>query len=194
MPATWEFVDRAVPAELRERVLEAAIDELTRWGIERFSVGAMAARHDIDEMSVYKYWGSNQRLLLDVVTFKSDEIIVVPNTGSLRSDLESVALSVAAYLNTSVGRRLVRALVRDHRIQQPDETRQIYWKRRHETIRTVLDQAAVRGELRDGVDPLAAVQILIAPLNILGLYTDEPIPDKYCTSLADLAWRALVRH
>jgi AcrR family transcriptional regulator len=162
--------------------------------VERFSVAAMAARHQIDVGSVYTYWGSSQRLLLDLMFFKSDQTIVAPNTGSLRGDLEAMALAVAAYLNTSVGRRLVRALVRDYRAQQLDDTRKIYWRRRFETIRTILDQAALRGELRENVRPLAAVQILVAPLNVVGLYTDDPIDDAYCLSVAELAWRALVRH
>ena len=82
-----EFVDSAVPPELRERVLSAALDELTRWGVERFSVEAMATGHGIDADSVYRYWGNTQRLLLDVMFHKSDQTVVTPNTGSLRGDL-----------------------------------------------------------------------------------------------------------
>ena len=110
MPSSWEFVDCAVPQELRERVLAAALDEVTRWGVERFSVAAMAARHGLDEQLIYRYWGSSQRLLLDTMFFRADDIIMAPNTGSLRGDLEAMALAVARYLNTSDGRRLQRAM------------------------------------------------------------------------------------
>ncbi|HYJ56012.1 MAG TPA: TetR/AcrR family transcriptional regulator C-terminal ligand-binding domain-containing protein [Mycobacterium sp.] len=190
----WEFVDSAVPQELRERVLVAALDELTHWGVERFSLGAMSARHGIDIESVYRYWGNSQRLLLDVMSFESDQIIVAPSTGSLRGDLDAMALSVAAYLNASVGRRLLRAMVIDDRAQHRDDTRVIYWRMRYETIRTILDQAALRGELREDVDHVAGVQILLAPINIRALYTDDPIDDRFCLSVADLAWHALARH
>jgi len=141
----WEFVDSAVPQELRERVLVAALDELTHWGIERFSVGAMSARHGIDVELVYRYWGNSQRLLLDVMNFESDQIIVAPGTGSLRGDLVAMALSVAEYLNASVGRRLLRAMVIDDRAQHRDDIRVIYWRLRYETNRTILDQAGLCG-------------------------------------------------
>jgi len=190
----WEFVDSAVPQELRERVLVAALDELTHWGIERFSVGVMSARHGIDVELVYRYWGNSQRLLLDVMNFESDQIIVAPGTGSLRGDLVAMALSVAEYLNASVGRRLLRAMVIDDRAQHRDDIRVIYWRLRYETIRTILDQAALRGELREDVDHVAGVQILLAPINIRALFTDDPIDDTFCLSVADLAWHALVRH
>lgn len=194
MSREFEFVDSTVPRELRERVLNAALDELTAWGIERFSIGAMASRHGIDAHEVDKYWGTGQRLLLDVMTFKSDEIIVAPDTGSLRGDLERMALSVGAYLNTSVGRRLLRATIMDDRAVHSDDTRRVHWRRRYETIRTILDTAAVRGELREGVDPITAVQILVSPLNVRALFTNAPVDDAYCMSVAEMAWRALVRH
>jgi AcrR family transcriptional regulator len=190
----WEFVDKAVPHELRERVLFAALDELTHWGIERFSVGAMSARHGIDVALVHRYWGNSQRLLLDVMSFESDQIIVAPSTGSLRGDLDAMALSVAEYLNASVGRRLLRAMVIDDRAQHRDDIRMIYWRLRYETIRTILDQAALRGELRENVDHVAGVQILLAPINVRALYTDDPIDETFCLSVADLAWHALARH
>lgn len=193
MPSSWEFVDRAVPQELRERVLAAALDEVTRWGVERFSVAAMAARHGLDEQFIYRYWGSSQRLLLDTMFYRADDIIMAPNTGSLRGDLEAMALAVARYLNTPDGRRLQRAMVMDEHAAHADDTRTIFWRRRYDTVRTVLDQAAVRGELREGVNPLTGVQILLAPINIRSLYTNEPIDDAYCLSVADLAWRALIR-
>jgi len=188
-----EFVDSAVPHELRERVLAAALDELSRCGVERFSVGALSARCGIDVDSVYRYWANSQRLLLDLMSFKSTQTIVAPNTGALRGDLEAMALSVGAYLNTSVGRRLLRAMVMDDQAQRRDDTRGIYWRMRYETIRTILDQAALRGELREGIDHVAGIQILLAPINIRALYTDDPIDDAFCLSVAGLAWHALTR-
>jgi hypothetical protein len=37
------------------------------------------------------------------------------------------------------------------------------------------------------------VQIVMAPLNIRGLYSDAIIDDKYCDAIADLAWHAIAR-
>ncbi len=190
----WEFVDRAVPQELRERVLAAALDEVARWGVERFSVAALSDRYGIDVETISRYWGSGQRLLLDTLFYRSDDVIVAPDTGSLRGDLETMALAVARYLNTTDGRRLLRAMVPDDRAaEHQDDTRAIFWRRRFATMRAILDQAAVRGELREGVETVTGVQVLLAPINIRGLYTNQPIDDAYCLAVADLAWRALVR-
>ena len=55
----------AVPADIRARVMPAVIDELARWGVERFSVGAMAERHRLDPAMIHRYWGDRQRLIID---------------------------------------------------------------------------------------------------------------------------------
>jgi AcrR family transcriptional regulator len=187
------FVDDAVPPDLRERVLAAGFDELTRWGIERFSVGALAGRHGIDEALILKYWGDGQRLALDLLLRWDDTAKVPPDTGSLRDDLKATAGMVADYVNTRLGRSLLRALVMEDGVLYSDDTRAVFWLRRFSTLRVVMDRAAERGELRDGIEVLAAVQLLVAPINVRALYTAEPISEQYCEEIADLVWHALKR-
>jgi hypothetical protein len=60
-------------------------------------------------------------------------------------------------------------------------------------VRKVIDRARERGELRDGISTVAAVQIVLAPLNIRALYSDAVVDDDYCAAVADMAWHALAR-
>jgi AcrR family transcriptional regulator len=186
------FVDPSVPQELRERVLAACLDELSRWGIERFSVGALAARHGIDEALIRQYWGDRQRVALDLL-LSWDGTNVAVDTGSLRGDLRALAMSLARNVNNVRGRSLLRSLVLEDRVSYVDETRSMFWAGRFNTLRIVFDRAAERGELRDDVELLAAVQLLTGPINVRGLYTVEPIEDQYCETVADLVWHAVKR-
>ncbi|WP_260860655.1 hypothetical protein [Mycobacterium tilburgii] len=45
-------------------------------------------------------------------------------------------------------------------------------------MRTIIDRAQARGEIRDGVSTL---------------YSDAPIDDDYWAAVADLAWHVLAR-
>jgi hypothetical protein len=56
-----------------------------------------------------------------------------------------------------------------------------------------VDRARERGELREGVRPVAAVQIVLAHLHVRALYSEGEIDDDYCAAIADLAWHALAR-
>ena len=183
----------AIPAEICARVMEAALDELTRWGVERFSIEAMAERHQLDTAMIYGYWGDRQRLIVDAALADAEALDSATDTGSLRGDLLALARSIADRINTDVGRTLLRALAMDRRGYHDEDTRMKFWAARFAVVRAVVDRARERGELREGVNALAAVQIVLAPLNIRALYSDAVVDDKYCAAIADLAWHALRR-
>jgi Tetracyclin repressor-like, C-terminal domain len=69
----------------------------------------------------------------------------------------------------------------------------MFWRERFAVLRAIVDRARERGQLRAGVHPVAAVQIVMAPMYIRALYSNDVIDDEYCAAVADLAWHALVR-
>ncbi|HEX5142351.1 MAG TPA: TetR/AcrR family transcriptional regulator C-terminal ligand-binding domain-containing protein [Mycobacterium sp.] len=180
-----------MPEELRHRVLTAALDELSRWGVERFSIEAVAGRHGLDTASLYRYWNGPQRVLLDALQYWSSSYLTLPDSGSLRGDLKELALGVAEYFNTDLGRRILRGLVLDGTASYGDQTREIFWQQRFAEVRVILDNADARGELRAGIDQMAAVQTLLSPLTVRALYTELDITREYALALADLAWHGM---
>lgn len=183
----------AVPADIRARVMPAVLDELAHWGVERFSVEALAERHRFDPALIYQYWGDRQRLIVDAALADVEGLAAATDTGSLRGDLLTLARKVAERANSDVGRTFLRSLVMDRGGHHDEETRMMFWRARYSVVRGVIDRAKERGELRDGVHTMAAVQIVLAPLNVRTLYSDAAIDDTYCQAVADLAWHALAR-
>lgn len=183
----------AVPADIRAQVMPAVLDELARWGVERFSVEALAERHRIDAGTIYRHWGDRQRLIVDAALADLETWGEVPDTGSLRGDLEALALSVVKRINDEVGRAFLRALVMGPRGRHDEETRMMFWRARLAVVRRIIDRARERGELRDGITTVAATQILLAPINIRALYSDAPVDDAYCLAVADMAYHAIAR-
>ena len=182
-----------IPADIRARVMPAVIDELARWGVERFSIEALAERHHLDATQIYRYWGDRQRLIVDAALADFEALSSATDTGSLRGDLLALARSVTDRVNTEVGRTRLRAFVMDGRGYHDEETRMKFWQARFAVVRAFVDRARERGELREGVDTLAAVQIVMAPLQIRALYTDAAVYEDFCAAIADLAWHAVAR-
>ncbi|OBF93031.1 TetR family transcriptional regulator [Mycobacterium sp. 852014-52450_SCH5900713] len=180
-----------IPADIRALVMPAVLDELTRWGVERFSIEALAERHHFDPAMVYRYWADRRQLIVDAVLSDVETVSSGTDTGSLRGDLEALARNVTNRINTEVGCTLLRALVMDGRRGHDEVTRVRFWRAHFSAMRAVVDRARERGELRDGVNTLAAVQILLAPLNIRALYSDVPVDDDYRAAIVDMAWHAL---
>lgn len=181
-----------IPADLRAQVMAAVLDELAHWGVERFSVEALAERHRLDVAAIYHYWGDRQKLIVDAAVRDAEIFRSTLDTGSLRGDLLALARAIAADVNTPVGRTFHRVMVMDSRAGHHDgETRMMFWQHRFGVIRSVVDRARERGEMREGVHSVAAIQIVTAPIYVRSLYTEDPVDDAYCLAIADLAWRAL---
>ena len=186
------MADRSVPDEVREQVLAAAYDELTRWGIDRFSIVALADRHRLDPVVIRQHWGSEEGLVIDVLLhLPNTERITPPDLGSLRSDLWALAVGMGAYVQSDIG----RSLQVTHVIGNPDlptaRIRQAVWRARSDRLRVVFERARERGELLDGIDDLTVLEMLFAPINMRALFTGEPVDEDYCKAISELVWRAV---
>jgi AcrR family transcriptional regulator len=153
----------------------------------------MAERHRLDPAMIYRHWEGRQRLIVDAALADAQTFSTATDTGSLRGDLQALARNAADRLNTEEGRTFLRGLVMDSREHHDEETRMMVWRARFAVVRAFVDRARERGELREDANALAAVQIVLAPLNIFVLYSDAAIDDEYCAAIADMAWHALAR-
>ena len=80
----------------RQRILGAAFDELSRWGIDRFSVAAMADRHGIAHDSVWQLWDDEESVALEALLAVPIREISLPDTGALRDDLTAAGYTADA--------------------------------------------------------------------------------------------------
>ena len=185
--------DVPVPEEFRERVLDAACDELIRWGMDRFSILALADRHGLDPERIHQHWPNAESLVLEALLYwPGTERFDIPDTGSLHTDLLALATWMAGYVSSERGRSLQLA----HVIANPNlptaRIRREAWRVRSDSLRVVLERARQRGELRPGVDALSVLELLFAPINMRELFTGEPVDEQYCRTLADLICHAVV--
>ncbi len=179
-------------AAMRAIALDAALAELQQWGMDRFSIEGVAQRSRLDHDFIHQTWGSKRDLLLDALLSYSEMMTTAPDTGTLRGDLTELALAMGAYLNTPVGRRIVRMMVVDPKSHTVDiESRLAFWSLRREVIETVFDRADHRGELRPDIQPVIALQLLTSPLHAFALYSNDDVDPGYCRAIADLVTRAV---
>lgn len=176
----------------RAAALEAALAEVQQWGVDRFQLEGVAHRARLDPDYVRQTWSNEQELIAEALLSYSEAMIELPDTGSLHGDLTGLALALAAYLNEPVGRRISRMLVIDSKSEAVDpNTRGHFWTIRRERVEGIFRRAAARGELRDDVKPIVALQLLTSPLHTFALYSNDPIGQDYCRTVATLVNRAI---
>ncbi|MFE6748649.1 TetR/AcrR family transcriptional regulator [Kitasatospora purpeofusca] len=172
-------------ARVREAVLAAALEVLAEEGVAGLSIAAVAARAGVNETTVYRRWGSREKLVLDAMITGSTEGIPVPDTGDVRTDLAAFARALADYLATPTGRGVARAAALSSEDPELAEAWHAFWRSRLDQAGVIVDRAVDRGELPAGTEAALALELLCAPIQTRALLGHRPIGPDLPERLAD---------
>ncbi|MFJ4677574.1 MULTISPECIES: TetR-like C-terminal domain-containing protein [unclassified Kitasatospora] len=170
---------------MRRAVLDATVRLLAEGGLEAASVAAVAAAAGVHETSVYRNWGTRERLLREALADYTDQAMPLPDTGSLRTDLHRLLTALGAFLDTPEGPALLHLSIAPA-TAETRSGRDAYWADRLDRAEQLLRRAAARGEIRPDADPRAAVEALMSPLFARHLLLGEPVTPAFVTALVDL--------
>ncbi|MCP2166642.1 TetR/AcrR family transcriptional regulator [Goodfellowiella coeruleoviolacea] len=155
-------------ARVREAVHNAVV-ELLAEGDSDVSIGEIARRAGVNPASVYRRWGSRDRVIMDAAVTRLRAAWPMPDTGSLRGDLRAWVAAVDQALASPRDAVLLRALLATlPTTPEQGRERAGYLADRVADIQRVLDRAADRGECRLTVDEV--LDRLIAPLYVRALF------------------------
>ncbi|WP_433432684.1 TetR-like C-terminal domain-containing protein [Nonomuraea sp. CA-141351] len=166
-------------ARVRAAVHQAVKELLTDEAGE-LTIPVIAARAGVHATTVYRRWGSVGELLADVATSRFSGDIVVPDTGSLREDLERFASDLAKDLSDPDTLTLVRAIV-----GTGGEGASVCRAERQRQLEAMLEREQARGNETPSIE--RAIDALLAPLYYRAVFTDRaPTPEWACTLVSHL--------
>jgi AcrR family transcriptional regulator len=157
---------RRASEDVEEAILSATLEILDESGFEGLTIEKVAARAGAAKTAVYRRWPSKVPLVVEALTRAGPEL-PVPDTGDLRTDIMQIFKSVTG---GGRGRRSVERLlpVVTAYVDSNDElmalVRDRYFRPRLEAMQAVVARAAARAEIRAGVDPELAFDLLFGPL------------------------------
>jgi AcrR family transcriptional regulator len=166
-------------ARIAESVFSAAIAELTERDYADISIESIAARASVHKTTVYRRWGSKPELIRQALTGAASTQLQVPDTGSVDTDLRTLARAVQVVLSTPRGAAITTALIVGG-LSAPEIAgimRQ-FWAGRLAAISVIVDRAIERGELPAGTDPAAFMHAMAAPLCYRLLVTRETVTER----------------
>lgn len=153
-------------SEITAALRDALLQELAATGYGRLSIEAVARRAGVAKTAVYRRWPSKLEMVLDVVNAIAGRRLDLPDTGSLRGDLELAMHGMASALRHPLASQIIPDLLAEA-ARNPD----IGATLQHalaETGRTVggqvVERAIDRGELPPGTDAESAADLVIGPL------------------------------
>lgn len=165
-------------ARTRAAVLDATIEELIESGYAGLSIDGIAQRAGVHKATVYRRWGTLDRLLLDALALFADRSVAVPDTGGIDGDLRELAHSARALLGGRGGEALIRAMVSAGHDSQVAQVIRAFWAEHNALVAEIVQRAVRRGELPAGTDPADVSRAIGAPLYMRLLITAEPLDEQ----------------
>ncbi len=137
----------------RESILEAAMRLLVRADGEPVTVDTLAREAGVGKQTIYRWWGSKGEVLLEAMTRHAQLEVPVPDTGSLRHDLEGLLAATFTGANGSPTAALLRTLAAEAAANpHVADLLRSFTAARREVLREVLDRGRERGELAEDAD------------------------------------------
>ena len=157
-----------------------AVEELLGEEVgDALTIPAVAARAGVHATTLYRRWGSVGDLLADVATSRFSGEIVVPDTGSLRGDLQRWAADVATDLADPDVLALMRATIGAGGEQGACACR----GDREDQLAAMIERDRARGNAVPTVE--RAADALLGPLYYRAVFTGRPGTPEWARELVD---------
>lgn len=162
---------------------------LTEEGFSNLSIEAIAAAAGVGKTTIYRRWSSKTELVIAAMSdfMQLDE---VPDTGSLRGDLQAFHAHRGHGFSLRLlvgGGSTLLGTVLSEKERNPEliaTFRRLVTDQRRGQIKTVVDRAAARGEITEGVDPDYVASVIFGSL-LARTLAGMPISDEVIEQTVD---------
>ena len=164
----------------RRAVLDATLALVVEGGYPAATIEEIAARSGVAKTTIYRWWPSRPALVVDLL-MEMAAAVAPPPAGpnplrALRIELSRVAQAAGALPG-----RLMLSLVAEGQndpVVRAALQKGLFNPRRKATAE-VIRRAQAAGQLRTGVPPLVAVDLLFGPVFYRRLLRDEPVTERF---------------
>jgi AcrR family transcriptional regulator len=184
-------IGRPRDARADRAILQATLELIAERGVHGFRTEDVAARAGVGKGAIYRRHHSKDELVTAAVAALVDTEIVVPDTGSTRTDLLALMREAVELYRGSLPGRLMPNLV-SAMAERPDLARVVregFLIRRRLALSEVVRRGVERGDLRPDVDLELVLDTLGGPLFYRLLITGGPLDEQLAEAVTELILR-----
>ncbi|PZV14324.1 MAG: TetR family transcriptional regulator [Pseudanabaena sp.] len=136
-----------------QAILQSALALLAEVGFDAISIEAIASRAGVGKTTIYRRYSGKAELIADAIENIREEVLI-PDTGKLESDIDTLIEKAAQISLNSLGRQAVSMIISS--ASSNPEFAQIYWSKylqpRREAFDIVIERAKSRNEVSQDLD------------------------------------------
>ncbi|MDJ0708526.1 MAG: TetR/AcrR family transcriptional regulator [Leptolyngbyaceae cyanobacterium MO_188.B28] len=140
-------------AKSHQAMLKAALELLAEVGFEAMSVEAIAARAGVGKTTIYRRYSGKEELVADAIESMREEVLI-PNTGSLWSDIDGLIENAAQVTLSPLGRQTAAMIISSasSNAKFAQIYRAKYLQPRRHAFAIVIERAKARNEVQADLD------------------------------------------
>ncbi|MFH8366763.1 TetR/AcrR family transcriptional regulator [Streptomyces sp. NPDC018031] len=173
-----------------QEIFEATLDLLAAQGYEGLTVEGVAERSGVNKTTLYRWWPSKGALVSAALTGAGRLGLRVPDTGTLRGDLEAIVRQVVDLL-TAPPTSAVAVAALGAVTHSPDLARSVrgFFADRLAREREVFERAVARGELPPDADPVLLIDLLAGAVWLRVVLRQQPVEPDFVPRAVDTVLR-----
>jgi AcrR family transcriptional regulator len=148
-----------------QSIIRATLELLLESGYRALTMEGVRARAGVGKATIYRRWSSKEELVRDVIVFMHDDL-QAPDTGSLRGDYEGMASLVRSAAHRAGAATFMPRMLGE--TANDPELHTIFYDNlvepRRAQMRTILERAMARGEIRDDLDIELIIDLFAGPV------------------------------
>lgn len=144
-----------------QAILQATLELLAEVGYGSMSIEAIAARAGVGKTTIYRRYRHKAELVADAIESIREEVLI-PDTGSLKDDLNALIENAAAITFNPLGRQTVAMIISSASTNPEfsDIYQTNYLQPRREAFSAVIERAKHREEVHPDLDPGLAFDLM----------------------------------
>src|SRR5918998_98248 len=177
----------------RRAILQAANELLEGEGFAAVTVEAIAERAGVSKATVYRWWPNRAAVVMDGFLSTVTSEVPFPHTGHAREDIRIHMRRLTEAFAGRIGRTVAALLAEGQADPELAEALRSRWLSvRRAEASEILELGIERGELREGLDPDVAVDVLYGPIYYRMLVGHGPLDKDFTDALSDHIFAGLV--
>jgi AcrR family transcriptional regulator len=167
-------------------VLTAALEELARAGYRALRFEDVALRAGVNKTTIYRRWPTKIELVRAALASEARCKIVVPETGSLRSDLLMMGRTFVDLASSPEGQSIMRMMVAEGSDPEVVHLEKSLRATFEAVPASVVANAVARGELAPDGDHAVLLDAFIGAIHHRIFMMNEPATEDFLARLADV--------
>jgi AcrR family transcriptional regulator len=175
-------------------VIRATFEELAEVGFAALSIDDVARRAGVNKTTIYRRWPTKEDLVTTALLALPDDYFAMPDTGSIRGDLNEIACRTARIFQAVEGRAMMRILFFEGKLTHLKRVEAHFAAKREATgMPALLNRAIARGELPLGFDQQMLGDILLGTIVCKALADKAVLGKAFVARLVDVVLEGLLR-